>query len=250
MTALIIPSEAGHWYDANGAPQYTITGKNGKERNTTLRDARQLGLVPSVTSIIQMLPKPGLENWKLNQVLLSALTLPREPDEGEDAFAARVIRDWQEEGKKARERGTAIHASLERAYIDQGYNPDHHTHVVNATAVINEWHQTGDVWIAEKSFSHPLGFGGKCDLYCSHALLDFKTTDKELDSLKTWDEHAIQLAAYREGLEIPGAKAAIVFVHTNGGARLIEIPEKELQRGWVIFRGLLDVWKAVKRYEP
>lgn len=244
----IIPSESGHWYGQDGSPQYTITGKNGKERNTTLRDARLIGLVPSVTTILQTLAKPGLENWKLNQVLLAALTLPREEGETEDAFAARVIRDWQEEGKAARDRGIAIHASLECYYAGRPYGAEHISHINNARRVINEWHS--GFGIAEKSFAHPLGFGGKCDLHCASALLDFKTTDKDLDALKTWDEQAIQLAAYREGLGIPEAKAAIVYVHTGGDARLIEISEDELQRGWLIFRGLLDVWKAVKNYTP
>ena len=35
-------SEAGHWYDHNGEPMYTIIGANGKERNTTLRAAKSL----------------------------------------------------------------------------------------------------------------------------------------------------------------------------------------------------------------
>ena len=34
-------SEAGHWYDHEGKPMYTIVGVNGKERNTTLRDAKK-----------------------------------------------------------------------------------------------------------------------------------------------------------------------------------------------------------------
>ena len=33
--------ETGHWYDKDGNSQYTIVGANGKERNTTLRDARE-----------------------------------------------------------------------------------------------------------------------------------------------------------------------------------------------------------------
>ena len=50
---------------------------------------------------------PQLERWKRNQVLLAALTLPRQPDEQETAWLARVESDWQEQGKKAAERGTA-----------------------------------------------------------------------------------------------------------------------------------------------
>ena len=36
-------SESGHWYDQDGEPMYTIIGANGRERNTTLRDAKTLG---------------------------------------------------------------------------------------------------------------------------------------------------------------------------------------------------------------
>ena len=38
-------SEAGHWYDHDGKPMYTIVGANGKERNTTLRDAKKENFV-------------------------------------------------------------------------------------------------------------------------------------------------------------------------------------------------------------
>ena len=55
-------SESGHWYtQEEGEPMYTIIGANGKERNTTLRDAKNLGLVPSVTTILGMIAKPSLE---------------------------------------------------------------------------------------------------------------------------------------------------------------------------------------------
>ena len=40
-------SESGHWYTQEGDPMYTIIGANGKERNTTLRDAKKEKLVPS-----------------------------------------------------------------------------------------------------------------------------------------------------------------------------------------------------------
>ena len=55
-------SESGHWYTQEGEPMYTIIGANGKERNTTLRDAKKENLVPSVTTILGMIAKPSLEN--------------------------------------------------------------------------------------------------------------------------------------------------------------------------------------------
>ena len=66
-------SESGHWYDQDGEPKYTIIGANGKERNTTLRDAKREGFVPSVTTIIGMIAKPSLENWKIDQALKLSL---------------------------------------------------------------------------------------------------------------------------------------------------------------------------------
>ena len=51
-------SESNHWYTRDGVPRYTVMGKNGKERNTTLRDARTENLVPSVTTVCEEVPRP------------------------------------------------------------------------------------------------------------------------------------------------------------------------------------------------
>ena len=66
-------SESGHWYAADGSPAYRITGKNGKERNTTVADARKLNLVPSVSGIIGVAAKPALTVWLQEQAILAAL---------------------------------------------------------------------------------------------------------------------------------------------------------------------------------
>jgi len=86
-------SESGHWYTQEGEPMYTIIGVNGKERNTNLRDARLLGLVPSVTTVMDLIAKPSLENWKINQALNSALSLEKHEDESLDEFSARCKYD-------------------------------------------------------------------------------------------------------------------------------------------------------------
>src|SRR4030067_773313 len=103
--------ESGHWYMPDGSPMYTIRVGDKPERPTTLRDARRLGLFPSVTMIISLLSKPGLEKWKLRQAILAALTLPMNPDETLDDFAVRVTRDAKEQSRKRAEEGSAIHGS-------------------------------------------------------------------------------------------------------------------------------------------
>lgn len=115
-------SESGHWYLADGTPYYTLVGANGKERPVTLRDARKVGALPSVTTIIRMAAAPALERWKRNQLLLAALTLPRHDGESEADWLKRVEQDWQEEGRAAADKGSAIHAAIEQHF--RGEIPD------------------------------------------------------------------------------------------------------------------------------
>jgi hypothetical protein len=252
MTSPSRPTEQGHWYDAQGNPRYTIVGKNGKERNTTLRDAREHGFLPSVTSIIRQAAAPGLEMWKQKQVLLAALTLPRIDGEPEDAYLDRIIRDSQEQGRKAAERGTQIHAAIQGHYEGQSVSAEMWPYVKGAKEKLEEY---GEMWQCEQSFAHPLGFGGKSDLCSLNLPLvgDIKT--KEFDAVDdkklAWDDHAIQLAAYREGLGIPTAMCFNLFVSTTvpGLCHIHIWSEEEIQRGWKMFRSLLSYWQAKHKIE-
>jgi hypothetical protein len=234
--------DTGHWYTKDGAPAYTVEGKTGV-RNTTLRDARKLGLLPSVTTINGMLSKAGLDTWKQQQVLLAALTLPRMEGESEQEWLARVMQDSKATGREAAERGTAIHAVIE-AYFDQVYMPEKPAYLDGIDVALKD--AFGEqLWLPEKSFGHPLGFGGKCDLMAKNGfVVDFKTKDTNLDKVDVYFEHEMQLAAYREGLGVPAARCAIVFVNgTTNQVKLIEIEEQQLQNGWECFQHLLRVYQ-------
>ena len=234
--------ESGHWYTKDGSPAYTTVGKTG-ERPTTLRDARKLGLLPSVTTINGMLSKAGLDTWKQQQVLLAALTLPRLPDEPEQEWLARVMQDSKATGREAAERGTAIHAIIE-GYFDQVYMPEKPPYLDAIDKALRD--AFGEqLWLSEKSFGHPLGFGGKCDLMASSGfVVDFKTKETDLDKVDVYFEHEMQLAAYREGLGMPTARSAIVFVNgKTNQVKLIEVSQEKLQSGWECFEHLLRVYQ-------
>jgi len=242
-------AESTHWYSADGSPAYEVTGANGKLRPTTLRDARKMDLVPSVTTVIRCASAPGLEYWKIKQAVMAALTYPGM--KGDDGDIALVIADSKAQAKKAAERGTMIHAAIQGHYEGQPPAPDFWPHVKAAKETVEGWIQSN--WTPEKSFCHRYGFGGKVDLSCPSAVLDFKT--KEFgpdDKLDTWDEHAMQLAAYRVGLGIPDARCAIVYVSASnpGLARLLEINSDDLANGWQMFQGLLSYWQAKNKYWP
>jgi hypothetical protein len=240
--------DTGHWYTKDGAPAYTIEGKTGV-RNTTLRDARKLGLLPSVTTINNMLSKAGLDTWKQQQVLLAALTLPRLPDEPEQEWLSRVMQDSKATGREAAERGTAIHAVIE-AYFDQVYMPEKPAYLDGVDKALQDAFGS-QLWLSERSFGHYLGYGGKCDLMAHPVngkgdgfVVDFKTKDTDLDKVDVYFEHEMQLAAYREGLGVPNARCAIVFVNgTNNQVKLIEIEDQKLQNGWDCFQHLLRVYQ-------
>ena len=245
-----VAAESGHWYKPNGEPAYTVEGANGKIRNTTVRDARKEGFLPSVTTIIGCAAKPALDVWKQQQAILAALTLPRNEGESEEDWLSRVVSDSKETAKQAAERGTQIHGVIE-AFYEGVYLPELPTYVRVVESVINE-HFGPQLWVAEKSFAHG-GYGGKCDLISRpHVhprsegfVIDFKTTEKDVDKLDYYFDHQMQLAAYRHGFEMPNARCAIVYVNAlENKAKLLEIPDDDLRIGWECFTHLLAFYRA------
>jgi hypothetical protein len=260
MTTIIArAAESVHWYRLeDGGPQYTVEAKDGSQRPTTLSDARKMNLVPSVTTLLKMWPKPGLEVWKNEQLLLAALTLPKRPDESEKDYIARIVYDSKETAKKAAESGTHIHESIEKWY--RGNKKVDHPEMAAAfeEAVFNHFgcdpHEPFDT---ERSFANSF-FGGKVDLCCSASatapngiVLDSKSKEfDEDDKVVGYDEQCMQLAAYRNGLGLPKARCANVFVSRNkpGLVRVFEWKEEELEKGWKMFSLLVQLWRIKNNF--
>ena len=245
---IVRASESQHWYDREGKPAYSVIAKNGEPRPTTLRDARKLNLVPSVTTILSCASKPALEAWKLNQMMLACLTLPKVDGETEEAFIGRIVKDSKEQAKMAAERGTTIHGALESFY-EGIYLADFMDYQIGVDTSIQNSFGTPE-WSVEKSFCHELGFGGKVDLHSKSGngiVIDFKTKEfKDPSTVDAYDEHLMQLCAYRVGLGIPNARCANVFVSVTdpGLVKIIEWSEEEMKKGWIMFQSLLNYWQA------
>lgn len=245
-----IATQAGHWYARDGSPKYTTIGLNGQERPTTLRDARKLGLLPSVTTIMREAAAPGLEKWRRDQLLMAALTLPRIEGEGLDAFAKRVQEDANAQGEKARQTGTDGHGALERAFQGLSYDQAFKPHVEAVFAALEPYRGSG--WLPERSFASPLGYAGKIDLYSDLAVCDykFKTFDETAVAEKlAWPEMDMQLSAYNMGLT--GELVRInVFVSTTvpGLVKLHKWPDDDT--AWEKFKCLLRYWQLSKGYAP
>ena len=243
-------SESNHWYTRDGVPRYTVIGKNGKERATTLRDARTENLVPSVTTVLNVAAKPALTQWLQKQVLLAALTLPRRTDEPEDDWIARIMDDSKEQGRAAADAGTDIHASIQSFY--EGVPTSRHEeHVKGCVEAIRE-HFGNQAWVAERAFAHEIGFGGKCDLHAVNIVADVKTKEfSDPNKVDAYDEHLMQLSAYRVGLGMPGARCANVFVSRSvpGLVKVVEWSQEDLNRGWQMFCSLLKFWQLKNQHQ-
>mgnify|MGYP003353185709 CR=1 FL=1 len=106
----------------------------------------------------------------------------------------------------------------------------------------------------EESFASEHGYGGKCDLVCKTAdgfVADIKTKEfTDPDNVKGYDEHLMQLAAYRIGFNLPKARCANIFVSVNSPVivKIIEWSEEDLQKGWKMFQSLLTYWKLKNNF--
>jgi hypothetical protein len=239
--------EGGHFYRQDGTPAYTYINKKGEEKPTTLREARKETphLVPGTTTITGLSPKPGLRNWIIDQTILSCLTLPKIEGESEVDYIKRIKDDSKAQSLKAAETGTRIHAYIQQGFCGESLDEDGMRYYTSAQKCLLE--AVGTIkWQIESSFATDK-YGGKCDLHSEDYVIDFKSTEKDLANIQTWDEHDLQLAAYREGLKIPQAKCAILYISVKTAeSKLIWIPEDKLQRGWLKFTHLLNYWYSDK----
>ena len=241
---------ADHWYCAKtGEPRYTVIGKNGKERNTTIRDARDGSLVPSVTTINGMLSKAGLNTWLQTEAIKAAIEYPRWEGEAENEWIARILELSKQKGKEAAERGTRIHDILD-SYFSLDYVPEWPTYVHNVRRSLDDTFGNR-LWLSEKAFCHPEGYGGKCDLYSKPdpinnlpgIVIDFKTTEKSPGEQTPYYEYSLQLAAYREAL-CPGAICGNVYINGETNEVAIKIhAEQELKDAYEAFLSLLKVYR-------
>ena len=268
--------ESHNWYDRQGNPVWEIEGANGKMRKPHLGDARKLGLLPGSTGVMKVKAKPALENWKIDQALLSALTLPRIEGETEDKFMDRAKRDSMEQVREAAKRGKAIHAAIEGYFSGEPIKPEFVPYV-EGTKEEMKYRLGNDIlkqpWVAESSFGCPLGYGGRPDLDCPVAVADFKCKDFTEDSVreeiekkraalikkkglhdamgewKCWPENAMQLASYERGREMRGLALVNFIISTREPGLVVSYVWEDNDHWLEGFLRLLKVWQWEKNYD-
>ena len=268
---LIVPREsASHWYFPDGTPLHEVPRADGKgQRPTSLRDARKLGLFPSVTNVLSILAKPGLDAWKQEQAILAALTLPRSEEETLDDFAKRVLVDMTSEVGRAADLGSAVHAAIE-GYAQGRWLPEDKG-VARLFEPARQWFdkEVTQVHSVEIATAHlEWGYAGRVDLVATlrstgrPTVVDFKTQKTRLDKDGNFkpilhDTWPLQLEAYRMALAsrdkglADAAIASVVIGSTDPVPVLVKVWDDADKDGY--FRAFLaarDLWVWQKNYCP
>jgi hypothetical protein len=251
---------AGHWYREDGAPVHRMPTSDGSgERPTTIRDAKRLGLYPSVTSILSVLAKPGLEKWKLDQVALATLRTPKQAEESEDYWCNRVRNAAFEQVEQAADLGTMIHGALESAMAGEPYDPSLNVYI----QPVLDWKAKVGIEIVDREIrvvNKVEGFAGTADVLFRYGqqgigILDYKTRKTvPKEPVLSYDNQAMQLAAYAAtywGPEnITRVLAANVFISTTEPGRMEVVKHEDLARDWQAFRMVAALWRYQKGYDP
>ena len=250
--------DSAHWYQRDGVPLHTVPSLKGEPRPTTLRDARKLGLIPSVTNILGVIAKPELTAWLQEQAVMAALTLPRIAGETEDAFAKRVVADSQTTRDGAADFGTAFHSGAER--VAHTLEVDLQHPAADWLWHYRDWYQANALalrWTEKVLVQPEWGYAGTADLLIEHpvhglTLVDLKTMKvkpgMKATPYKSW---CYQLAAYRRALGEPVKCMNLIVNSVEPSAPIEHVwTEDEIETGWQAFEAARQLWRIEKNYDP
>src|SRR4030042_552810 len=244
MDRLVVPSKSAHCYPQEGNPGHTVIGKNGKEKNTTIREARELNLVPSVTSILGILAKPHLTAWLQEQAILSALTLPRQEGETEDVFAKRVVEDMSAQSRNAMDLGSTIHRYIADPFVS--LDPDIASRGLTLTEPLlpsrTKMRGAFEVPFSADTFGGCIDFVGFFE--GEKIIIDFKTQNAKNGKIVYWDDWLYQLCGYRLSQKENFKIANIVISTTSPQVDIKVWSEEEVAKGERIFLSCLDIFRA------
>lgn len=269
MAIITKPSTNGsHWYALDGKPVHTLPTKDGDGvRPTTIRDARKMGLLPSVTNIIGLLDKPQLTRWKMREAAKAALSVP--PPQGEeplDRFADRAIEHAMSQVTEAADLGSRIHGAIENIIRGSAEQPS--AEIVPYIKPVVAWMREVGIRVthSEIVLVNPMhGYAGRVDALFTWGeadapnmgILDFKTKKtKADDKIEAYDEHVLQLAAYAAVHYGPKyldrVLAANLFISSTepGRMELVKHDKGRLVEAYHAFTQMCAIWRFRKGYDP
>jgi len=227
-------------------------------RVTDAKKAKKEGetWLPSVTTVLNILDKPGLNNWRVDQHLSVAHEFYRDGIvKSEDDYLHAIKGLTRERLDAAPKAGTDIHKVLED-FIGKGIAPDNDIelkicHNVQ-DALIKHCDSTKGFECEKYFLDTDYGYAGCADLVRDDWVIDYKSK-QEASKFKpgkmAYPEHQRQLAAYDYGLGDPKRCANIFICLETGEIDFHEHTKESLEKGWKIFKHCLEIYK-LETYNP
>lgn len=249
--------DTSRFYDRQGNAVYEVPRKRGPgSKQPTIVDAREMGLLPSVTTITKCIDKPDLNVWREKQAAMAILRTPRLPGEKDEEFINRVLVEeavQEEFAKAAAIRGTAIHDAIASAVANEEYDKELTVYV---TPVLSTLKAMGKVVWAEKVLVGD-GYAGRADILVDSGrelfLTDFKTTGK-LPKNDSYMEHKLQTSAYAKAIGNTGDKKVLtanIYISTSEPGQIKLFMQDNWQDTYAKgFRRLLKYWQWANDYYP
>lgn len=250
-----------HWYTREGQPLHKVKKASGDgERSTTLRDARKLLLLPSVTTIFNIMSKSSLERWKTSKVIEACKELKQDEQESDYNFEKRVIERSNREVQEASELGSKIHEALEFALDGADYDKQYECYV----KPVLEYIATLGLRAMEQEVvtaSNEHGYAGRVDLFGFTGLndqpvvIDFKTRKTtEGKPCVPYEFQPMQISAYANSLfgTLDGVVGANIFISTTeiGRMEVVTYDSKKLKENFKAFKAMLNLWRFLYDYDP
>lgn len=288
-------SSNSHWYSQEGLPAYEVPyadsnkGKAGQMRATTLKDARTMNLLPSVTNFLDIQAKPQLVAWKIQWAMAAVETTPRIEGESSDDFLERCIAEAEEVASSAARFGSRVHAAIEDYLVAGEFPEDEEIKPYFENWL--DWAQAnldleGTVFSERIVIGH--GYAGRADLKVraklnspfyqalvaaghnpeDYGILDFKTRrwtiKKDEDKLKppTYSQDYSQLSAYvsadiamatPEEEDLCASWSASIIINSEDPTVPINAhvwDQTEMERGMRHFVACQNLWCIEKDYDP
>ena len=244
-----------HFYDENGNACFEVpkkTGKPGEMRKANITDAKNNGWFPSATTILEVIAKKGLDDWKQNQVALAARQLlgsgkiPFNLEEG--AFCGAVKKAAFEQVNDAADLGTAIHKALEEGLQGRDYDKKYAVYVEAVRELLRDnliYINEHELRLVNKDFKYAGTTDGTFVWQPKsknvYGIIDFKTCKGKLEKKDTWVQQiaAYHVAKFKEmptlnNTSIAGINIAISTTEPGRVEMIWHSPE-DLEKAWRLF---------------
>ena len=269
--------KSSHWYAADGSAHHTVPVKSkpGTYRPTTLRDAKELRLYPSVTTILGMFAKPQLEDWKFRQITDAAHASPPTASETTQEYHDRILERAYRQVQDAADAGTLIHKGAELALSGLEYNQDAPVFLpsLNASFPLKTFIEPICRFVSDEEINvtgnelrlvnQAEGYAGTTDVAMRSkrglGILDFKTRRTRAGKpCEAYDEQPTQIAAYHvahyHSVPEPDSHVAgcNLYVSTTEPGRVAAVwyDGAKLAEEWRVLKNAAEIWRIRKGYDP